>query len=213
MKMGEAFRRATEKAPVFVVKSRMEEDFGLRLKGEVFITLRDGKTGDVQDERHLTNVVTCDASVLIARLLKLNVEPPSGINALAIGAGGPGWNLQSPPAATNTQRSLWSDIARKTFAQTQFINSNGLPVAIPTNVVDYTTAFAEAEAVGGLCEMGLMCTRSTNMSVRNPVLPPNGVYDVSVDLTLYDTLVNYLTFPIVNKPATSTLTVVWRLTC
>jgi hypothetical protein len=214
--MGETFRRAVEKSPAFNVRQANVEDFGsegIKLKGEVFITLRDGRTGDVQDERHLDNLVVLDASILIARLLKNNVEPPSGINALAVGTGNVGWPLQSPPAATNTQRSLWSEIARKTFAQTQFINAGGLPVAIPTNVVDYTTTYAEAEAVGSLCEMGLMCTRSTNMSVRNPVLPPNGAYDPTVDLTQYDVLCNYLTFPVVNKGATSSLTIVWRLSC
>jgi hypothetical protein len=53
---------------------------------------------------------------------------------------------------------------------------------------------------------------NTNMSITNPILPPNGTYDPTVDMTGKDTLVNYLTFPVINKPATSTLTWVWRLT-
>lgn len=213
MKMGEAFRRATEKAPAFAVKQVIGEDFRHHIRGDVFISMHDGKTGELQEYRELLNLVVLDASILIARLMKNNVEPPFGIYALAIGTGAPGWNPMSPPAATNTQRSLWSEIARKTFAVTQFINSGGLPVAIPTNVVDFTTTFAEAEAVGALDEMGLIGGNvSTNMSVRNPVLPPNGAYDPTVDLTQFDTLVNYLTFAVINKPATSILTIVWRLT-
>jgi hypothetical protein len=212
MKMGEAFRRTTERAPAFAVKSSMSEDFRHHIRGDVFISMHDGKTGELQEYRELLNLVVLDASILIARLMKNNVEPPFGIYALAVGTGNVGWNPMSPPAATNTQRSLWSEIARKTFAVTQFINSGGLPVAIPTNVVDYTTTFAEAEAVGALDEMGLIGGNvSTNMSVRNPVLPPNGAYDPTVDLTQFDTLVNYLTFAVINKPATSILTIVWRL--
>jgi hypothetical protein len=212
MKMGEAFRRATEKAPAFAVRQANEEDFRRYIRGDVFIEMRDGKNGDLQEKRELLNLVVLDASILIARLMKNNVEPPFGIYALAVGTGNVGWHPMSPCAATNTQRSLWSEIARKTFANTQFINSGGLPVAIPTNVVDFTTTFAESEAVGALDEMGLIGGNvSTNLSTRNPVLPPNGAYNPTVDLTQYETLVNYLTFAVINKPATSTLTIVWRL--
>jgi hypothetical protein len=145
--------------------------------------------------------------------MKDNSEPPHGILALAVGTGDTGWDLQSPPAPTNTQRSLYSELARKTFANTQFIDGAGVPSGIPTKVVDFTTTFAEAEAVGPLVEMGLLGGNiSTNMSVRNPVLPPNGSYDPTVDLTIFDSQVNYLTFSVINKPATSTLTIVWRLT-
>ena len=212
MRIGENFPRPLATAPAFALCSASEEDVRSRisLKGEVFMTLRDGQTGDVQDERHLTNLVTLDASILIARLMKNNAEPPHGIYALAVGTGAIGWNVLSPPAPVNTERALWSEIARKTFASTQFINSAGAPVAIPTNVVDFTTTFAEAEAVGPLCEMGLLGGNlSSNMSIRNPV--PSGPYDPTVDLTLYDTLVNVLNFAVISKPATSTLSITWRL--
>ena len=79
--------------------------------------------------------------------------------------------------------------------------------------MDFTTTFAESEAVGPIAEMGLLGGDiNTNLSIRNPVLPPNGLYDPTVDLVGLDTLVNYLTFPVVNKPATSTLSWTWRLT-
>jgi hypothetical protein len=47
--------------------------------------------------------------------------------------------------------------------------------------------------------------------VKNPVSPPNGPYNPLVDLTTKETLVNYLTFGVITKPPTSTLTIVWRL--
>lgn len=209
MKMGESFRRAATAFRVLLNPKFMDQI--PKYRGEVFMTLRDAKTGEVQDHRH--NLVVLDASILIARLMKDNAEPPNGIFCLAMGTGDVGWNPMSPPAPTNTQRSLWSELSRKTFAETQFINSSAIPSAIPTNVVDFQTTFSESEAVGPIVEMGLIGGNvSSNLSVRNPVLPPNGPYDPTVDLTTFETLVNYLTFPVINKPATSTLTIVWRLT-
>lgn len=214
MKGHETLPKTQELAPAFAVRSVNQEDFGrYYVRGDVFLTLLDGQTQVVQEHRELRNLVVLDASILIARLMKDNSEPPHGILALAVGTGDTGWNLQSPPAPTNTQRSLYSELARKTFANTQFIDGDGVPTAIPTKVVDFTTTFSESEAVGPLVEMGLLGGNiSTNMSVRNPVLPPNGSYDPAVDLTLFDTQINYLTFAVINKPATSVLTIVWRLT-
>ena len=212
----EAFRRPHEKPPAFAVRPSYAEDFrsgGYKIRGDVFIEVREGGTGVLQDRRELLNLVVLDASILIARLMKNSQEPPHGIFALAVGTGQVGWNPMSPPAATNTQRALWSELARKTFASTNFVDQNGIPAAYPTHVVDFTTTFAEAEAVGPLDEMGLLGGNvNSNLSIRNPVSPPNGPYDPTVDLTNFDTLVNYLTFPVINKPPTSTLTIVWRLT-
>ncbi len=211
----EVFRRPTERAPAFAVRPFHEEDFhagGYKIRGDVFIELREGGTGALQERYELLNLVVLDASILIARLMKDNQEPPHGVFALAVGTGQISWNPMSPPAATNTQRALWSELARKTFASTNFVDQNGIPASYPTNVVDFTTTFAEAEAVGPLDEMGLLGGNvNSNLSIRNPVTPANGPYDPTVNLSNFDTLCNYLSFPVINKPATSTLTIVWRL--
>lgn len=195
---------------------RQADSFGEKgyyIRGDVFMDVRDGATGELQEHREHRNLVVLDASILIARLMKDSAEPPHGIFALAVGTGDVGWNLQSPPAATNTQRALYSEITRKTFTSTQFIDAGGLPVAYPTKVVDFSTTFTESEAVGPLVEMGLIGGNiSSNLSVRNPVSPPNGTYNATVNLTNFETLVNYLTFATINKPATSTLSITWRLT-
>lgn len=184
---------------------------GYFIRGDVFMELREG--GKLVAEREHRNLITMDASILIARLVKDNAEPPFGVYALGVGSGDSGWDLQNPPAATNTQRALYSELTRKTFASTQFIDGDGLPVAYPTNVVDFTTTFTEAEAVGPLVEMSLLGGNiSSNMAVLNPVSPANGTYDPTVDLTDYETCFNYLTFKVLNKPATSTLSITWRLT-
>jgi hypothetical protein len=193
--------------------SRFEEDARCHIRGDVFIKIRDGATGELIEELEKRNLIVKDASILIARLMKDSSEPPHGSFVLAVGTGDSGWNPMSPPAPTNTQRALYSELTRKVFSQTTFVDSSGVPTATPTNVVDFTTILTESEGVGPLVEMGLIGGNiSTNMAVRNPVSPPNGAYSTAVDLTTRETLINYLTFPVINKPATSTMEIVWRLT-
>lgn len=212
MKLDEVLSRVSSRF-FGAFRSRFEEKVTVGIRGDVFITLRDGKTGEEQDRRELRNLIVKDASILVARLMKDNAEPPKGTYVLAVGTGDTGWNPLAPPAPTNTQRALYSELTRKTFSQTQFIDAGGVPTAIPTNVVDFSTVYTESEAVGPLVEMGLIGGNiSTNLSIRNPVVPPNGPYNPLVDLTTKETLINYLTFPVINKPATSTLEIVWRLT-
>jgi hypothetical protein len=211
MKILDKFRRATTSFKAAWHNEHQESFAGPH--GEVFITMRDGATGAIQEERHIKNVVTKDASILIARLMKDNVEPSKGTFVLAVGSGDAGWILDplNPPAPTENQRSLYGEITRKTFSLTQFIDAGGVPVAYPTKVIDLTCQYAESEAVGPLMEMGIIGGNiSTNMAVRNPVTPPLGPYDPTVDLTLFETLCNYLTFGLITKAATSTLTITWR---
>lgn len=194
--------------------SNYEEKCSAIKSGEVIMTLRDGKTGEVQAERHFKNLVVKDASILVARLVKNNSETGlHGAFALAVGTGDSGWDPMHPPAPTGTQRALFSELTRKVFASSNFVDSLGNPSSIPTNVVDFVTTFSESEAVGPLVEMSLLGgTINSNMSIKNPVSPPNGPYDPTVDLTVFETALNYFTFAVQNKPATSTLTIVWRLT-
>lgn len=186
-------------------------------RGEVFWELRDGATGELQASGRRKNIVTLDASILVARFIKgttvPNVsEPKFGGYVLAVGTGDVGWDLQNPPVATETQRSLYNEIARKQMQVTEFIDGDGGVSGIPTRVVDFTTTFSESEAVGPLVEMGIVGGDvDTNMSITNPILPPNGIYDPLVDVVGKDMLVNYLTFQVINKPSTSTLSWTWRL--
>ena len=199
------------------------------LKGEVFFQLRDAASGQLLDRDgnpadhgqehtlHIKNIIVRDASILVARLMKDNAEPSNGVKALAVGTGDTGWDPLNPPAATIDQRKLENELARKTFTNTDFIYnthatspSPGSVAALPTNIVDFTTIFSEGEAVGPLVEMSLLGGDvNDNMSITNPI---TGAYDVTFDVTGFDMLVNYLTFPVVNKPATATLTITWRIT-
>lgn len=210
------FKKASD-----AVKSKfmsMYHDKFSRIKGEVFWSLRDSRTGYTL-KGHIKNIVTLDASILLARFMKgtgtavaNTCEPGFGVYALAVGTGDVGWNPLNPPPATNTQRSLYNELSRKAIASTSFITASGTISGVPTNVVDFTTTFAESEAVGPLTEMGLIGgDNSTNMAILNPVLPPNGPYDPTVNVVNKDCLINMLTFPVINKPATSTFSLTWRL--
>jgi hypothetical protein len=83
----------------FGVRATHKEDARYHIRGDVFFTLRDGATGEIQEERELRNLVVLDASILIARLMKDNVEPPHGIYALAVGTGDVGWGSHEPSGA------------------------------------------------------------------------------------------------------------------
>lgn len=178
--------------------------------GEVFFEMRDAKTGEILFEDHRKNIITLDAGILAAMLFKNPASRPLGANMLAVGTGGIG----APPAApTANQRSLNTEIARKPWSSTTFRNGAGAAVAIPTNIVDFTCTYTESEAVGALNEMGIMATYSANPLITNPnTNNPPASRDTTIDVSTLDILVNYLTFPVINKPNTATLAITWRIT-
>lgn len=183
--------------------------------GVLILEMTDARTGDVLVTWEKPNVITRDAGILAARLFKNSLEPNQGANngltMLGIGTGATG-NLLSPDAPQTTQRQLNNEIARKAFASAQYRNSDGVAVAYPTNIVDFTATFGEAEAVGPLNEMALMSTFSSNPAVRNPIVSSPSSYDPTIDVTGKDLIANYLPFAVVSKPSTALLSVTWRLT-
>lgn len=189
----------------------VHSESGFKMKGEVFIKIVEEDTGEVLHDLHIDNLIVADAGILIARLCKDNSEPNFGINMLAVGTGATG-SILSPDAPDVKQRRLNNEIERKTFSSTTFRDDGGVAVAYPTNIVDFTTVFTASEAVGPLNEMALMSTVSSDPLVQN--LNPNTfpTYDDTVDTTLYDTIVNYITFGVITKTNTAQMTITWRLT-
>ncbi len=180
------------------------------VKGEVFVEMVDSVTGGVLHKDHRKNVITLDAGILAAILFRDPDSRDHGIYMLAVGTGASG-ALLSPDAPDPRQRKLNAEIARKPFSSTTFRDASGNAVAIPTNVVDFTCIFDEGEAVGPLNEMGLISPISSNPATKNPNPDAFPNRDLTRDLTLYDILVNYLTFSVISKPATARLSVTWRL--
>ena len=180
------------------------------VKGDVFMELKDAETGEVLETRHIPNIITLDAGILVAILCKDKSSRTNNINMLAVGTGATG-ALLSPDAPDNRQRKLNAEIERKAFSSTTFRDASGNSVAYPTNIVDFTTIFGEAEAVGPLNEMSLLSTISDNTSVQNLNPDTFPARDTTRDLSTYDISVNYLTFAVMTKPSTAVLTITWRL--
>jgi len=215
----ETFNRANEGFKMNINLGLFQENVPMiRLaKGTFIFDMRDSRTGEQLAYWEKDNQITLDAGILAARLFRNSLDPNpaqnNGLTMLAIGTGADG-NILNPDAPQDTQRALNTEIARKAFASTQFRNGSGIAVAYPTNVVDFTTTYGEAEAVGPLDEMGLICSFSLNPLVLNPIpaIVSGAFYDPTFDVTGYDILVNYLTFGVVTKPSSAILTITWRLT-
>lgn len=178
-------------------------------KGTFILEMKDGQTGDVLAYFEKDNIITRDAGLAAAAFFKGTLS--GGLKMLAIGTGATG-NLLSPDAPQDTQRKLNNEIARKAFSSTTFRTSEGVAVSYTTNIVDFTTTYGEAEAVGALNEMGLLVPFSLNPATRNPINNGPTNYDASIDTDGLDLMVNYLTFSVVSKPATAVLAITWRLT-
>ena len=217
----EYFKKARDGVVRYALANLMRDEYPReRMRGECFWVLRDTTTGK-ETRGHVKNVVTLDASILLATFMKgtgaatptPNVCVPNfGILALGVGTGDVSWNPMSPPPPTQTQRSLFNELARKQVASTSFIDEEGSISGVRTHIVDFTTTFTESEAVGPLTEMGLLGGDIDPVMLnRNPILPPNGPYDPTVDTTRKDILINYVTFGAINKPMNSTLSWTWRI--
>lgn len=180
-------------------------------KGEVFIKVIDGATGEILFEGHKQNTITLDAGILAAILLRDPDSRARGMYMLAVGTGATG-SLLSPDAPDPRQRKLNAEIARKAFSTKIFIDANGEPASVPTNIVDFLCTFNEGEAVGPLNEMGIISPISANPSVLNPNPDAYPTRDLDVDLSLFDILVNYLSYGCIVLPATARFSITWRIT-
>jgi len=198
-----------------------EDKLGIKVKGDVFGVLQyeNGKEEIVLDK---SNVYTLDGGILAAILFSkdLGAGFARGIDMLAVGTGASG-SSASPDIADYRQRSINTPLFRKGFTSRVYRTQDGSiskdinDNPIPTNIVDFTTTFESADAVGALTEMGLMCTLSgvsggpAEFNQLQDVFPTR---DLESKISEYDILVNYLTFPVINKPSGAILAITWRLT-
>jgi hypothetical protein len=197
------------------------DNVGIKIKGDVFGIL---KYADDTEEIVLdkSNIYTLDGGVAAAILFSkhLGLGWSKGIDMLAVGTGASG-SSASPDIADYRQRKINTPLYRKGFTSVIYrkpdgtISEDGSKNPIPTNIVDFTTTFESTDAVGALTEMGLVCTKtgtgndSSDFDQLGDVFPAR---DLTVDVTTKDILINYLTFPVINKPSGAILAITWRLT-
>jgi len=168
------------------------EEFAGQLKGQLI--LKAYEDGKLVHEYTKHNIIVNSASILIARLLKDNDEPTNGISYLAVGSGNAGWDLFDPPAPTTSQTRLENEFYRKAIDYSTFVHpETGEPTTVYTNIVDYSVTFGESEAVGPIVELSLFGGDATSELNSG-------------------TMVNWRTFPVINKTSTMTLTVIFRIT-
>jgi hypothetical protein len=191
----------------------------IQVRGDVFATLT-SPSGDEEIVIDKSNIYTLDGGVLAAILFSNNAGAGNArfVNMLSVGTGASG-SQQSPDIPDYQQRGLNSPLYKKTFSSVLYrkadgsLSEDGNGNPIPTNIVDFTTTFESAEAVGALTEMGLVS--SLNETPTGFVSNPNNFpqdRDITENINAYDTLVNYLTFPVINKPNGAILAITWRLT-
>jgi hypothetical protein len=202
----EFMRKTRESTARFSLGTRFDEIFNRKKKitGEFFITLNHN---DGSVEKHnFKNIIVDSASLLIARLLadgQTTIDPTGpnhGIRVLAVGTGNPSWDANNPPAATALQEILEAELSRKRFANVNFVKTDGsgLPATTVTNIIDFQTVFNESEAVGPIVEFGLFGGGTGSEDIDNTA-------DTG-------TMINYRTAPVINKPNTATMSIVFRLT-
>jgi hypothetical protein len=175
------------------IKSVMRERETLRgLRGELF--MKGYEAGELVYEYHKSNIIVNTASILIARLLKDNKEPNAGISYMGVGSGNGEWDPFDPPAPTTSQTRLENEFYRKAIDLATFVQpETGEPTTVNTNIVDYSTTFGEGEAVGPWLEMGMFGGDATSeLGSGN--------------------MVNWRTFPVVNKTSTMAMTIIFRIT-
>lgn len=181
-----------------------EETRGFEVKGAVKVTLKDESGERIVLEKN--NIYTLDGGVLASMLFSGLSRAP---NVLGVGTGASG-SASSPDSPDARQRKLNTELTRKEFSSVVFRDSAGAISAVPTNVLDFTTVFESGEAVGGLNEMGIIS--AINVAAINAPTDTFPNRDTTSDLTSLDVLVNYLSFPVINKPSGATLAITWRLT-
>ena len=178
-------------------------------KGTFIFDLKDARTGEQLEYFEKDNLITLDAGIAAAAHFKGDLT--GGLKMLAVGTGATG-NILSPDAPQEGQRALNNEIERKLFSSTTYRTAAGVAVSYRTNIVDFTTTFLAAEAVGALNEMGLLVPASISPATTNPILNGPTDYDATIDVSGFDLMVNYLTFAVLSKPGTAILAITWRLT-
>lgn len=191
------------------------EEPTLTPRGVVLVELID-EAGEVVVSRHLPNVITYDAGLLVSRLVGESRDPNpnrnNGLTMLAVGTGATGSDPNNPDRPRPEQRALNRELARKTFSQVLYRDEQGRSVNYPTRVRDFVTTFGAGEAVGPLNEMALMAPASPDPLVRNPIVQKPLDYDPTVDVAGKDLIFNYFTFGVMNKPRGLRFKITWRVT-
>ncbi len=194
---GDLVAVASPKEPVFIHVGPVEGQEGYDPK-QGFFVFPEGDFETVIDKR---NLIVNDASILMSRRMHPGAATTltGGINALAIGTGVGTGTTQVPQAADPTLHTLRNEIYRKLVSSWTYLDINGNATATPTNVLQITTTFTNADGIpltngaAAIVEMALM-GGDINTAANNTIM------------------YNMTTFPVWNYQSGQALTVIWTLT-
>lgn len=182
----------------------IESTYGIK-KGEILGVLTHADGTEETFHQHIDpaslsafvkNLIVDRASILMAQHMKGDSVP--GITYLAVGTGTGTGTTQNPQSAVSTANKLRSELTRKLVQIAYYDTNNATGTTLTdgqgrSNILDISVTFNENEAVGALTEMGLFGGNATAAKDSGD-------------------MVNFKTFAVWNKPASSTLAWKWRLT-
>jgi hypothetical protein len=162
------------------------------------------------------NVIVNSSSYLFARMLAKSTEPQFGVWGLAIGAGGSGtngWSATQQPDPVPTVNAMVSEIIRKQFTSSTFLDGNGNATSGLTTTIQFQTLFnATTDNVTvPIREMGLIGGGTTVGTPTDINTAP--YFDPANPLANSIVLINYKTLPAFTLPPNISVAIDWSLAC
>lgn len=154
--------------------------------------------GEVLGRETMKNMIVNSASILMAQRMANNVSGAvimdKGIQYLAVGTSvGDGGTSTNPNVGDVTYIRLRNEIARTPVKSCTYLTSTGTTSSTPTNIVQYVFTFSEAQANGGIVEMGMF----------------GGNAGANANTGL---MFNYKAIAVWNKNSETELTITWKVT-
>lgn len=139
------------------------------------------------------NMIVTFATTLIAYVMNPSGGSTGGLQYLAVGTGYGTGTPANPQSEDASYTDLRTELARKQITSVAYLDTNGNVVAGPTNRLQITTTFDEADANGSLVEMGFFGGNAT------ATLGSGYMF-------------NYKVFPVITKDSSVKMTIIWDIT-
>lgn len=141
--------------------------------GEVVDVMINPITGERTEVGHYHNLIVDTCSILIAGLMKGDLQP---LQYIAVGSGSSSWNNESLPNPLPTDTKLLAEVFRKQIAGVDYIDTNNVVTTTKTNKIQIKVLFLENEANGELRELGVFggnatTTKDTGIMVNRKIHP------------------------------------------
>lgn len=103
------------------------------------------ESGKIDRSKVRSNLITVNAKVLLAALLKNDATYVDGIMFHAVGSGDPDWDTQGTPDPIFAQTTLLAEAGRKVPTQIVYVDGSGDPSVTPTGIIRIKTVFEKTD--------------------------------------------------------------------